>query len=67
VPYRDVRRETWAIEDAWMILEYPTLLGGSAFIRVHVDGPTLGLIRDAVARVRSSKTEGIPPTVTYRT
>jgi hypothetical protein len=45
VPYHEVRRQAWSIEDAWMILEYPTLLGGSAFIRVHLDAPTLGLVR----------------------
>ena len=67
VPYHEVRRQAWSIEDAWMILEYPTLLGGSAFIRVHLDAPTLGLVREAVESVRSSKTEDISPTATYRT
>ena len=29
-PYHEVRRQAWSIEDA-SILEYPTLLGGSAY------------------------------------
>jgi hypothetical protein len=53
VSYKDVLREPWSIEDAWMILEYPTLLGGSAFIRIHLDSPTLGLVRRAIADVQS--------------
>jgi hypothetical protein len=53
---QDVRREPWSIQDAWMILEYPTLLGGAAFIRVHLDQPTLGLVRRAIADVRGEPT-----------
>lgn len=53
VASKEVLREAWSIEEAWMVLEYPTLLGGSAFIRVHLDPPTLGLVRGAIADVRS--------------
>jgi hypothetical protein len=55
VSYGEVLREAWSIQDAWMILEYPTLLGGVAFIRVHLDLPTLGLVRRAIADVRGER------------
>ncbi len=52
VGYKDILRQPWLIEDGWMILEYPTLLRGAAFIRIHLDQATLGLVRQAIADIR---------------
>jgi hypothetical protein len=35
-----------------MIVEYPTLFGGSAFFRLALDGPTTKIVQDTVARIR---------------
>jgi hypothetical protein len=48
---KDFSQQLWVIEDGWIVLEYPTLFGGSAFIRVHFDPPTLELIRKNIAEV----------------
>lgn len=52
IGYASVLRKPWSIQDGWMILEYPTLLGRTAFMRVHLDQPTLGLVRNAVVSVQ---------------
>jgi len=52
VDYKDIRRQPWMIQGGWMILEYPTLLQGAAFIRVHLDQPTLDLVQRGIADVR---------------
>ena len=53
VSYEELLRYSWDVETGWMVIEYPTLFGGSAFLRVQLDPATVSCVQESVARVRA--------------
>ncbi len=48
----EIQNKSWEIQNGWIALEYPTIFGGSAFLRVHLDPTTLELVRTNIKDVR---------------
>ena len=53
VEYEEFHKRQWEIEGGWMVVEYPTLFGGSAYFRLSLDPATIRGIKDMVSRIRS--------------
>jgi hypothetical protein len=62
VSYQDILRQPWVIEDGWIVLEYPTLFGGSAFTRIHldVDEEEIGRIEEEIKALGRVKHGDVP-------
>lgn len=52
ITIHELRQRALDVTDCWTIVEYPTIFGGSALLRIHFDESTVALVGKKVCEIR---------------